>query len=64
VVDLQGRVLRRLTSPALGSSSTLLAKVGWDGRDEDGRQLMPGRYWVRAAQRGGFSARGGFILLR
>ena len=64
VVDLQGRVMRRLTSPPIGTGTSLLARVSWDGRDQDGRPATPGRYWVRAAQRGGFSARGGFILLR
>jgi hypothetical protein len=65
VVDLQGRVVRRLSSRALGSgASSLLARIAWDGRDQEGRPATPGRYWVRAAQRGGWSARGGFILLR
>jgi hypothetical protein len=65
VVDLQGRVVRRLASAPIGSGATaLLARVAWDGRDQQGRSALPGRYWVRAAQRGGWTARAGFILLR
>jgi len=65
VVDLQGRVVRRLASAPAGSGATsLLARVAWDGRDQQGRPAVPGRYWVRAAQRGGWTARGAFVLLR
>ncbi len=65
IVDLQGRVVRRLSAaPVSSGASALLARVTWDGRDQQGQAAAPGRYWVRATQRGGWSARGGFILLR
>ena len=65
VLDLQGRVVRRLGAAPFGTgTSALLARAGWDGRDQDGRPASPGRYWVRAAQRGGWAARASFILLR
>ncbi|TMQ70324.1 MAG: hypothetical protein E6K80_08875 [Candidatus Eisenbacteria bacterium] len=65
VIDLQGRLVRRMSSPPSGGgASTLLARIAWDGLDQQGSPAAPGRYWVRAAQRGGFAARGGFLLLR
>ena len=65
IVDLQGRLVRRLPVASIRASTPgLLARVIWDGRDQGGRPAAPGRYWVRAAQRGGWAARAGFLLLR
>ncbi len=42
ILDVGGRVVRRLTSPAA------LDRVGWDGRDGDGNPVAPGTYFARA----------------
>jgi hypothetical protein len=39
VVDLTGRVVRTLAGPS---------PLTWDGRDDSGRALGAGVYWVRA----------------
>jgi hypothetical protein len=65
IVDLQGRLVRRLSASSLASASQgVLASVRWDGLDQGGRPAAPGRYWVRAAQRGGWTTRAGFLRLR
>ena len=65
ILDVQGRVTRRWSvgEPGAGVNG-LLARGAWDGRDPSGRPAAAGRYWVRASQRGGWSARAGFLLLR
>jgi len=64
VIDLQGRVVRRLgAEKPTGATSGLLARARFDGRDGAGHALGSGRYWVRASQRSGWSARAGFVLL-
>jgi len=65
VVDLQGRVVRRLP-PAIpnGAPAGQLAQVRFDARDQQGGRLGSGRYWVRASQPGGWAVRGGFVLIR
>ena len=65
VIDIQGRVVRRLPpAPAGGAPSGFLVRARFDGRAQDGSPLGSGRYWVRASQRGGWSARAGFVLVR
>jgi hypothetical protein len=39
IFDVQGRVVRRIHSN--------LARLTWDGRDDRGRRLGSGRYWLR-----------------
>jgi len=65
VIDLQGRVVRRL-APSFpgGAPSGFLVRARFDGRDQNGDPLGSGRYWVRASQRGGWSAHSGFVLIR
>ena len=43
VYDLNGRLVRRLQTPGRAVS----ARIRWDGRDEAGRDVASGRYWVR-----------------
>jgi hypothetical protein len=66
VFDVQGRLVRRIriggaTSAAggaagspdavgRGSVSASLARFRWDGRDDRGRRLGSGRYWLRVKQ--------------
>jgi len=65
ILDVQGRVTRRWSGGEPGSGvSGVLARGAWDGRDQSGQAAAAGRYWVRASQRGGWSARAGFLLLR
>jgi hypothetical protein len=65
ILDVQGRVTRRWSAEVPGSGvSGLLARSSWDGHDQSGQPAAAGRYWVRASQRGGWSARAGFLLLR
>jgi hypothetical protein len=44
VYDLTGRLVRRLWS---GQAETTVRSVDWDGRDDSGRQLPSGAYFVR-----------------
>jgi hypothetical protein len=65
ILDVQGRVTRRWLAGVPGSAlSGLLVRSSWDGLDQSGQPAAAGRYWVRASQRGGWSARAGFLLLR
>ncbi len=64
IVDLQGRVVRRLPADPSGGAVGLLARADFDGRDQGGHPLGSGRYWARARQRGGGSARAAFLVLR
>jgi ligand-binding sensor domain-containing protein len=42
IMDLAGRVVRRFRDKQPGT-------VVWDGRDESGRALAPGLYWIRVS---------------
>ena len=53
VVDVGGRSLRTLWSGALVRGSAI--ETTWDGRDRDGRRVLPGVYWI-ALQRGARAA--------
>jgi hypothetical protein len=65
VLDLQGRLVRRLRAETVaGDASGSFARVTFDGRDGSGRPLGPGRYWVWASQRGGWTGHAGFLILR
>jgi flagellar hook assembly protein FlgD len=44
VFDLAGRAVRRLADEALPAGPT--ARV-WDGTDDRGAAVAPGRYWAR-----------------
>jgi hypothetical protein len=55
IYDLAGRRLRRFQVPANGSTI-------WDGRDDDGRPVKPGLYFVRVSA-GGRSATARVIVL-
>ena len=49
VFDIQGRLVRNLrvaSSPAEPSTASLV-RFTWDGRDDRGRRLGSGRYWLR-----------------
>ena len=64
IFDLNGRPVRHLTAPPSATSIPGgIARIGWDGLDQRGEALAPGRYWVRARQ-GSWSALGGFVVLR
>jgi ligand-binding sensor domain-containing protein len=56
VYDIHGRRLNQFTAPANG-------RVVWDGRDEDGKLVRPGVYFVRA-EGGGSEAVARVVLLR
>jgi hypothetical protein len=51
IFDVQGRVVRTLRAAsdraAPGAPASLL-RLTWDGRDDRGRRLGSGRYWLRA----------------
>src|SRR5262249_10812741 len=65
ILDVQGRVTRHWSAGEPGAGvSGVLARGAWDGRDQSGQRAAAGRYWVRASQRGGWTARAGFLLLR
>ncbi len=55
VVDLQGRRLRTLTASASMSAGDHLAS--WDGRDERGRVVRAGVYWLTMTWTGGADRR-------
>jgi len=62
VFDVAGRRVRALwrgTPPAAGGAQAL----AWDGRDDDGRRLAPGVYYVRAAAGSGRSALQRLVLV-
>ncbi len=46
IFDVQGRVVRRIRAGAAAVPSNL-ARLTWDGRDDRGRRLGSGRYWLR-----------------
>ena len=46
VFDISGRAIRRLIPMTAEGSASL--KSTWDLRDETGRRVSPGMYWVRA----------------
>lgn len=48
IIDVQGRRVRRVASQALMEGDHLLA---WDGRDDAGREVVPGVYLARLATR-------------
>jgi len=43
IFDLTGRLVRKLTPPG----GAEVVRVRWDGRDQAGRRVASGRYWVR-----------------
>jgi flagellar hook assembly protein FlgD len=43
--DVNGRRVRTIAGDGGGATSM---QVEWDGRDESGRRVASGRYWVRA----------------
>jgi flagellar hook assembly protein FlgD len=45
IYDVAGQRVRTLHSGTLGTGET---SVRWDGRDDDGRKVAAGVYWVRA----------------
>ena len=52
IFDVQGRLVRTLRAPSGGGASAggsaNLLRLTWDGRDDRGRRLGSGRYWLRA----------------
>ncbi|MFN8178071.1 MAG: FlgD immunoglobulin-like domain containing protein [bacterium] len=54
VVDVTGRLVRRLTSRA---SSSGFRTVTWDGRDESGRSVSAGTYFVRMTGASGMTTK-------
>jgi len=55
IYDLRGRLLHRFSTANQG-------QIFWNGRDDDGEQVRPGIYFVRA-EGGGRVARARFVLL-
>ena len=53
VVDVAGRALRTLWSGSLARGGSI--ETAWDGRDREGRRVLPGVYWI-ALQTGARSA--------
>ena len=48
IFDVQGRLVRRLQKEIpSGTASPGSARFTWDGRDDRGRRLGSGRYWLR-----------------
>jgi hypothetical protein len=48
VFDVQGKLVRRIASgAAVGGGPANLVSFTWDGRDDRGRRLGSGRYWLR-----------------
>ena len=51
IFDVQGRLVRRLQKEVpSGTASTGSARFTWDGRDDRGRRLGSGRYWLRVRE--------------
>ena len=48
IYDVQGRLVRRLLDGTPGAAS--VARLRWDGRDQQGRRLSSGRYWARVTR--------------
>jgi len=48
IYDVQGRLVRRLLDGTPGATS--VARLRWDGRDQQGRRLSSGRYWARVTR--------------
>jgi hypothetical protein len=59
IYDLSGRRLRRLAAGRLAAGEGVRR---WDGRDESGRDVAAGVYWVRLRWAGGESARRVVVL--
>ncbi len=59
VYDVRGRLVRAIRSVRAPVADFL--EVGWDGRDETGREVPPGVYFYRAAGTG--DARGGRVVI-
>jgi hypothetical protein len=64
ILDLQGRLVRKLEAPPAAGAAPLLARAFWDGRDHSGIMASPGRYWVVASRRGAWLARSALVLVR
>ena len=51
IFDVQGRLVRRLQKEIpSGTASPGSARFTWDGRDDLGRRLGSGRYWLRVRE--------------
>ena len=64
VFDIQGRLVRSLlvVSSSSEPSTAGLVRCIWDGRDDRGRRLGSGRYWLRVRAGGRTAARPVLIL--
>jgi flagellar hook assembly protein FlgD len=60
VLDVQGRVVRRLPKLPVGGEGYL----EWDGRDDSGRRVSPGQYFVRVEDSQGYVEKGKVVILR
>jgi hypothetical protein len=49
LMDVQGRLIRILAS---GTFPSGLQEISWDGLDDDGREVLPGVYFLRLANHG------------
>jgi hypothetical protein len=47
IFDVQGRLVRKIHGRPAGGSAANLTRLRWDGRDDRGRRLGSGRYWLR-----------------
>ncbi len=61
VFDVQGKLVRKLRPGAPGPAT--LVRLRWDGRDDRGRRLGSGRYWLRVHE-GARSATRPVLILR
>src|SRR5439155_25356252 len=51
IFDVQGRFVRRLQREIPSGAGTFgFARFTWDGRDDRGRRLRSGRYWLRVRE--------------
>jgi hypothetical protein len=63
ILDLQGRLVRRLPATPRPGQVGVHAAAFWDGRDLAGVRATPGRFWVVASLDGVRFARSSFVLL-
>jgi hypothetical protein len=61
VFDVTGRVVKTLTS---GASASGVRAITWDGRDESGRSVSAGTYFVRMTTSSGATSTKRLVVIR